>query len=133
MEQATVRTYESLRSLEAELQRIQPPSPAWAEYVQAKNALCGVESAAENERFREALAGIEQQAQSLGNAAELYIPLQQWPSIDPMALVGCWHSLLKTLQAAVPNVVFMGGTPADVSLAVFKRPLTVNDFVRLWS
>jgi type VI secretion system ImpM family protein len=133
MEQATVKMYDSLRSMEIELERVPPPSPMWAQYIGEKDALCGVQSASESERFREAVSAMEHQAQSLGNATELYLPLQQWPSIDPMAIVGCWHSLLKAQQPTVPNVVFMGGTPADVSLVIFKRPLTVNDFVRLWS
>lgn len=133
MEQATVKMYDSLRTMESELQRIQPPSPMWLEYAKEKEALCGVQTASESQQFQEAVAAMEQQAQSLGNATELYVPLQQWPSVDPMAVVGCCHLLLKTQQPTPPNVVFMGGTPADVSLAIFKRPLTANDFVRLWS
>ena len=133
MEQATVKNYDSLRGMEDELQRIQPPFPLWAEFAKDKEALCGIQTGSESERFREAVADMEQQVQSLGNATELYVPLQQWLSIDPMAVVGCWHSLLRAQQSTVPNVVFMGGTPTDVSLAVYKRPLTVSDFVRLWS
>jgi hypothetical protein len=133
MEQATVKNYDSLRGMEDELQRIQPPSPLWAEFAKDKEALCGIQTSPESERFREAVSAIEQQAQSLGNSTELYIPLQHWPSLDPMAIVGCWHSVLRAQQPIVPNVVFMGGTPTDVSLAVYKRPLTVSDFVRLWS
>lgn len=133
MEQATVRTYESLRGLEDAIQQVAPPALQWSEYEKQREGLWELQDPSENRRFREARTAIEQQVGTVCNAPEFYVSLQPWPQFDPMAVVSCWHSLLKTQQAATPNVVFMGGSPTSVSLVIYKRPLTTDDFVRLWS
>jgi type VI secretion system protein VasJ len=133
MEHATVKMYDSLRGLESEILRVPPPSPKWSEYAKEKEGLWQAQATPEGHRFQDAFLAIEHQVQSIGNASEIYVPLRPWSCFDPIAVVSCWHSLQKALQQVTPNVVFMGGTPDSVSLAIYRRPLTVDDFVRLWT
>lgn len=132
MENASVRTYETLRNLEDEIQKISPPYPQWSEFVKQKESLWEAHDVPGNKGFQDVVATIAEQVRSMENATELFIPLTQWALFDPFALVSCWHSLLRVHQKETPNVVFMGGTPDNVCLAVFKRPLVPHDFVRLW-
>ena len=122
-----------MRSLEDEIRRISPPYPQWSEFVKEKEGLWEAHEAPGSHGFPEIMATVTEQVRSLENATELYIPLKQWSLFDPFALISCWHSLLKAHHRETPNVVFMGGTPDGVCLAVFRRPLVPNDFVRLWS
>jgi type VI secretion system ImpM family protein len=43
------------------------------------------------------------------------------------------HRLLKERSKTVPNAVFIGGVPEKTCLALFRRPLRVEDFTSLWS
>jgi len=43
------------------------------------------------------------------------------------------HRLLKERLKAVPNAVFIGGVPEKTCLALFRRPLRVEDFTSLWT
>ncbi len=132
MEKVSVKNYEHLRTLEDEIQRIPPPYPQWPEFVKQKESLWGGTGDLVNESSPDVVGSITEQVRSMGDASEFYIPLSQWSSADPYALVSCWHSLLKAHSKETPNVVFMGGTPDNVRLAVYRRPLVANDFVRLW-
>jgi hypothetical protein len=76
---------------------------------------------------------IENKVANLSEKAELFIPLECGPSLDPFALAGLWHSFLKVRVADVPNAVFMGGVLEEAYLAVFRRPLIPMDFLQLWS
>jgi type VI secretion system protein VasJ len=43
------------------------------------------------------------------------------------------HRLFKDRLKTAPNTVFIGGVPEKTCLALFMRPLRVEDFTRLWS
>ena len=53
--------------------------------------------------------------------------------LDAITAAGLWHSALTEKDDIVPNAAFLGGIPNATYLAVFRRPLMVPDFIRLWS
>ncbi|MCP4692103.1 MAG: hypothetical protein GY859_28920, partial [Desulfobacterales bacterium] len=53
--------------------------------------------------------------------------------LDPSTLAGAWHRIIKERPLPPPNAAFIGGPPDKTHLAIFNRPLTPADFVRLWS
>lgn len=52
---------------------------------------------------------------------------------DFLARAGIWSSRLKTYGSGMPNAVFIGGAREKHYIAVFSRPIKMDDFVRLWS
>jgi len=81
------------------------------------------------------LGEISKRIEGLREKAEVFIPLKKVASEDQSDLVSLLHFLLKKACAgtAVPNSIFMGGIPNNTYMAVFMRPLSSDDFVRLWS
>jgi type VI secretion system protein VasJ len=53
--------------------------------------------------------------------------------LDPITTAGLWHSALTEQDVIAPNAAFLGGILNATYLAVFRRPLRVPDFIRLWS
>jgi len=53
--------------------------------------------------------------------------------LDPITTAGLWHSALTEQDVIAPNAAFLGGILNATYLAVFRRPLMVPDFIRLWS
>jgi type VI secretion system protein VasJ len=133
MEKASVQTYDALRNLEDEIRWIRPPYPQWSEFSKEQEGLWEAYEASGSRGFPEIMATITEQVRSMESASDLYVSLHQWSAFDPFVLISCWHTLMKTHHKGMPNVVFMGGRPDSVCLAVFKRPLIPNDFARLWS
>jgi hypothetical protein len=52
---------------------------------------------------------------------------------DYLARARSWSSRLKTYGIGMPNAIFIGGAREKHYLAVFSRPINMEDFVRLWS
>lgn len=46
---------------------------------------------------------------------------------------GKWSSLSKTYAEEAPKAVFWGGTEKKHYLALFRRSINTEDFIRLWS
>jgi type VI secretion system protein VasJ len=55
--------------------------------------------------------------------------------LDAVTTAGLWHAALTEQQqdGIAPNASFLGGLLNATYLAVFRRPLMVQDFIRLWS
>jgi type VI secretion system protein VasJ len=66
-------------------------------------------------------------------AMELLAPIDSNSCNDVIAAAAFWHLSLQENHAGIPNAVFLGGIPTASYIAIFRRPLTVPDFIRLWS
>ncbi|HQI00648.1 MAG TPA: TagF domain-containing protein [Deltaproteobacteria bacterium] len=76
---------------------------------------------------------IEGELKPLLNVAECYLPLEGRDNEDPADALSLWHDRIKASIAEAPNAIFMGGLPDRTHLALYRRPLNSDDFVRLWS
>ena len=52
---------------------------------------------------------------------------------DVITAAGLRHAALTGKDGTIPNAVFLGGVLNAAYLAVFRKPLRVPDFIRLWS
>lgn len=133
IESLSMRTFQDLKELEEEIRKIRAPSPQWPEYDAVRKDLeqsglnweSGV-SYWEPHDFRTLEAGLREQK-------EIMVYLDEKSSHDQFTLSSLYHSTFKARLQVLPNAVFMGGTLETTYLAVFQRPLTSADFVKLWS
>lgn len=125
IEYLSTKRFIDVKELEDAIGIVRPPYPHWSEFVFQRER---------SQRASPCASGdLENRAISLSRKPEFFIRLEGGASNDPFTLTGLWHLLLKSPSGGVPNAVFMGGTPHESYLVVFKRPLVPADFVRLWS
>ncbi len=62
----------------------------------------------------------------------LFLPFQDTGQNDFFAMIDNVHSLLKMKEKVAPNSVFMGGLIEQPGLVLLKRPLSGQDFERMW-
>lgn len=133
IEKLSIRRFQDLQQLEEEIYKIRAPSPQWTEYHSERknleqpglNSDSGV-SSWEPRNFKNLEA-------SLAEQKEIMVSLDEGSSHDQFTLSSLYHSIFKARLQVLPNAVFMGGTLETTYLAVFQRPLTSADFVKLWS
>lgn len=131
IEYLTTKRFLDFKQMEDGVRIIKPPYPNWSEFTNQRGSR--FECSSNNRLFHQDLNGIKESVDSLTKKTEFFVPLNSVSSNDPITLAGLWHSFLKSRIRKIPNAVFFGGTPNDIYLAVFKRPLVPADFVRLWS
>jgi type VI secretion system protein VasJ len=133
MEALSTRIFGSLKQLEDELLRVREPQPSWGEFARlmTQGMLTGPYSGKDMslERQRE----IEGRAIAMAMESELSVALDEASPVDPFTTIHLWHTSLKKHHPEPPKAVFMGGKTGASRLVFFSRPLTVQDFVRLWS
>ena len=133
MESLSARIFRNLKQLEDELLRVREPQPLWTEFaeisiqIEAKGLSSSVAPGASCSNH------IEEQAAARAKNPEILVPLDESPALDPFAIIHRWHASLKKYHTDSPKAVFMGGNAGASRLAFFRRPLTTQDFVRLWS
>ena len=133
MESLSNRRFADLKELEGEVCITKPPRPLWSEYASQRGNLTDMSSTRNVRSLSWNPEEMKKQAAHLSNETEFFVPLDKGPFSDPFSYAAYWHSLLKENIGNIPNAVFMGGTTDKTYLAVFKRPLAPDDFVRLWS
>ena len=135
MESVAARPHRDLKHLDDEIQRIRPPQPDWPSFQRIHQDLSDQARSQEGTGwpadFKE-LAG-KHLAASEDEGDRIFIPISEKPPFDFLSIIQLWHSALKTHFTELPKAVFMGGAPHRTFLAVFSQPLSLADFVRLWS
>lgn len=121
MEYLSAKRFQDFKQLEEDIRVIRPPGIDWSEAIAAEKDLEG--------RIR---AWPEVTSKEIFEKPDFFVTLNGAGSEDPNATAGAWHCLLKRNNADAPNAVFIGGTSQGSYLAVFRRALVPEDFVRLW-
>ncbi len=133
IEHLSVHRFASINRLEDEILSIYPPSAEWSEFA------FKIRESEENDSSIcdgwMLLDSPSLQNDSFGRAGQTayFVPLTGRPPDHPMTEICFLLFLLKKRLEDVPNAIFVGGLPEKSYLAVFTRPLTSSDFVRLWS
>jgi len=133
IESLSIRRFQDLKQLQEEIRKIRGPAPQWPEYDAERKNLekselisgSGV-SSWEPHDFGTLEAGLREEK-------EIMVYLDEKYPHDQLTLSCLYHSAFKARSPVLPNAVFMGGTLETTYLAVFQRPLTSADFVKLWS
>lgn len=111
------QNFSDLKKLEAEIHNIRPPFSGWPELKVKREESMRCECKSDHSSFK----------------SEDFVPLDHETCYDQSTLISHYHYLLMSDDKTIPNVTFMGGTFEKVFLAFFKRPLTTDDFIRLWT
>jgi type VI secretion system ImpM family protein len=131
LEYAAARRLDSIDQLEADLARMETPLPEW------KKIVCQAPEDDGRDAFdpvkKIILSRIPEKSQMLNNENKLLVPLDAVEDGDPLQMAGAWHQGLKHCCNGPPNTVFMGGHPQKPHVVFYTRPLSVDDFVDLWS
>jgi type VI secretion system protein VasJ len=129
MEELSSQRFTDLDHLQKEIgHRIPSPLPEWTEHAARRERLGGEEVG-----FKDRLSAMKKECADVSGKTEIRIDLNHDPGGDPIALAALWSHTLKNNLEAVPNALFIGGTPERSYLDLFHRPLMPSDFVRLWS
>jgi type VI secretion system protein VasJ len=133
MESLSARIFRNLKGLEDDLARVRAPQPAWAEFSELPTQAGPYHPSSSEPLGPERQGNIEGQVIALAKESEILVALDAAPSVDPFTLIRVWHTSLKKHHPEPPKAVFMGGNTTATRLAFLRRPLTTQDFIRLWS
>jgi CubicO group peptidase (beta-lactamase class C family) len=131
MEYSAARRMENIGQMEADLQRLERPAPAWKESLRGIPQDPGTRDAQPLHKL--IMAEIGAKARTLETEQKLIIPLDHSGRQDPLILAGAWHQALKRHFSGTPSTVFMGGSMEKSFIVFFQRPLMADDFIELWS
>jgi type VI secretion system ImpM family protein len=131
LEYCAARRIDNIHQLEADLQRIQAPKPAWKETVRM------LPRNRENEEWqamdRRIAATIREKADDLARQQKMTAALGDGLPTAPLETAGAWHQAFNQNVDNVPSTVFMGGSLHRSFIVFFNRPLAAGDFVDLWT
>lgn len=129
MEYLTTKRYLDFSQLETDVRRLQAPAGQWSELN--SEALQRREACHLNHWPPRDV---------IGKSAAAYVVDSEFMTFfdtaacaDVIATAGIWHSVLSDQDSSAPSAAFLGGILSATYLAVFRRPLIVPDFIRLWS
>jgi type VI secretion system protein VasJ len=133
IEYASARMVDDIQALGGEIRNVRQPQPEWTEYESVREGLLASPALSGKEHALYDLDSLKKRAPGLSGKQEGFISLDHKSYEDQLALISCWHMLLKTNSKSAPNAVFIGGTFGQSFMAFFNRSLQTTDFVHLWS
>lgn len=128
MEAISTRTFHDLRHLEEEIRRIKPPEPNWSDLLRLENEMVKLGGSC----IPSEIKVLQEQAKTVAKKSEIFIPIDESLIHDHLRLILLWLFNLKSLMADIPKAVFMGGNQLRTFLVIFRRPLSTQDFLRIW-
>jgi type VI secretion system ImpM family protein len=131
MEQLATRRMVNLSQLEKAIADLAAPSENWRQIQRRNREIVAPDDA--DPAHEAILTSVGEYVRVLGTEGCLMIALNENLRGDPLQLAGAWHQAIRNQSVGRPNMVFMGGTTEKVFLALFYRPLTSEDFHRLWT
>jgi len=123
MEQLASKNYGAFESLEEDLSMFRPPQSRWQEIHLEKLASAEQNAVSSDFHFR---------PDQLEQEKAMFLPFQILGHNDFFTMISDAHALLKKEIHTAPNSLFIGGLIDQPGLAVFKRPLSKQDFERMW-
>jgi type VI secretion system protein VasJ len=123
--------YEEIGRFESAILGLHPPVPEWADFSGRRDR----EAAATEVRsgtIGPGAASDHEGANAFTGQAARFIRLDGGGERDPFPAAVGWQSRLRRDNDEAPNAVFFGGTISRAYLGVFRKPLAMTDFVRIW-
>ena len=132
MESISTRMFRGLGELEDEVRRVKPPESDWigTDRIQEEFSLLKDSKQQTGSIDVDAIA---KRAAGISSEAEIFIPMDEYHFQQHETAIHVWLECLKQSSQDPPKTVFMGGNQYRTFLALFWRPLSANDFVRIWS
>jgi type VI secretion system ImpM family protein len=132
MEYLATKRYIDFSQMEAEIRRLPVPDGQWPEIQNEARLRREALHPANNPQPEM----IRKMAGDHAAEPEFIASFDADACLDAVTTAGLWHAALTEQQqqdCGAPNASFLGGLPNATYLAVFRRPLMVEDFIRLWS
>jgi type VI secretion system protein VasJ len=123
MEQLGSRKYAGLEVFQEDVHMLRPPLGRWKEMELEKIAHAERDGFCSYGNFR---------LDFFDREGALFLPFQDTGQYDFFIMIDNVHSLLKMQIKTAPNSFFMGGLTEQPGLALFQRPLSGQDFQRMW-
>lgn len=123
MEQLASKRYGSFEHLQEDVDMLRSPQANWQKMNSERIALAGRNAPCSDENYQFGL---------LEQDHALFLPFQDTGQQDFFSMIDTVHSLVKMKMTTVPNSLFMGGLIEQPGLVLFKRPLSGQDFQRMW-
>jgi type VI secretion system protein VasJ len=123
MEQLASKNYGSFELLQEDVHMLRPPRRQWDEMNVEKIALT---------EKPESRLDVDLPFGQFEQDKALFVPFQDFGQKDFFAMIDNVHSQLKLKVKVVPNSFFMGGLTEQPGLVLLKRPLSRDDFERMW-
>lgn len=129
MEYMAGKRYIDFSRLEADVHRLPAPEHNWkvleGDRKKRWDAWCRRQPP-DREKIRKAL-------RSHAGTTHCLIPFVEDVFPDVTSTIGLWFSVMKAEEPSMFGTAFFGGDLSGNYLAVFRRPLCPDDFIRLWS
>lgn len=123
MEKLASRTYSSFELFQNDVNMLRPPQKNWRELELSMLGL--------GERS-EARRAYDTQLFSFEQNKALFLPFTDNGQCDFFTMISDVHSRQKDRSTIVPNSLFMGGLVELPGLVLLQRPLSGQDFERMW-
>ena len=123
MEQLASKNYASFEMFQGDVHMLRPPLRRWDEMNLEKNALA---------ESKQSSLDVDSHLGLLQQNKALFLPFQDTGQNDFFTMIDNVHSLLKMKVKVSPNSVFMGGLIEQPGLVLLQRPLSGQDFERMW-
>lgn len=123
MEQLASKNYSSFELLEKDTQLLRQPQRRWEEMKKQQESLLEMISPEADTLFSSEL---------LGENKAVFVPFQETGQYDFFAMISAAHAQQKKRENPAPNSLFMGGLIDSPRIAIFKRPLSGQDFEQMW-
>jgi type VI secretion system protein VasJ len=124
--------YEDIGRLESAIRGLHPPVPEWADFSGRRDreiAKTGARSGTAGQDV-----GWDHEGEdSVHGETSGFHRLDGGVGKDPFPAAVGWQSRLRLEDDEAPNAVFFGGTISRAYLGVFRKPLAMTDFVRIWA
>lgn len=131
IEYLAARRFMDLKQLEDGIRKISAPVGDWPEFeIQRKQS---ENKGALSSISLEALENTKETTNRRSNQTDWFMGLGSESLDEQSDMLIMRHLLLRKRSGLTPNAIFMGGIPEKTCLALFKRPLRPEDFVKLWS
>lgn len=127
MEYLATKRYMDFGQLESDIRRLPVPDAGWKALKRVQQQRWDAwQTAPAQENIKRILI-------SHADAPEFMAPFDNTACQDATTAAGLWYFLIMAQNGLPPNAAFLGGEQNKTYLAIFRRPLIVPDFIRLWS
>jgi type VI secretion system protein VasJ len=123
--------FENLERLKKGIGSIKPPLAQWSDFVQVNTK----KEMMEDELSVITTANADEKDSGIPNIGsdEIYFNLNKAKKADHFTTISSLHVLAKRQRNTTPHAMFAGGSVERSFLALFMRPLSSSDFVKLWT
>jgi type VI secretion system protein VasJ len=133
IEYVSAQKLNGLEQFTHEIKNIKPPCPDWKGETERRKDFEYLAKSSEMQSFSGNVLQYEKEAFVTVEDSDRISSHEQDVFRDMNTQVGFWNFMFRKQSAEAPNSVFIGGMPGKTFLVCYRRPLTVSDYMQLWT